>query len=117
MTNIKLDRHFFIIAMTQKLFAGFYLNLYPIVVMKFFIVTQFFIFFPHPHRQLLSLSNLVRVQRDPALPYSHLPAKETYRLGCICHVQREGGDKFFFILNRTRPFLKRKKKRLKEYNV
>jgi hypothetical protein len=45
MTNIKLDRHFFIIAMTQKLFAGFYLNLYPIVVMKFFIVTHNFLFF------------------------------------------------------------------------
>ncbi len=69
MTNIKLDRHFLIIAITQKLFAGFYLNLYPVVVMKFFISHNFF---SHPHRQLLSLSNLVRVQRYPTLPYLSL---------------------------------------------
>jgi hypothetical protein len=68
MTNIKFDRHFFIIPITQKLLAGFYLNLYPVVVMKFYI-SHYFLFFPHPHRQLLSLSHLVRVQRDPALPY------------------------------------------------
>ena len=39
MTNKELDRHFFIIAITQKLFTGFYLNLYPVavVVIKFFI--------------------------------------------------------------------------------
>ena len=77
MTNIKLDRHFFIITITQKLFAGFYLNLYPEVVMKFFISHYLFIF-SHPHRQLLSLSNLVRVQRDPALPYS-FPFKDNLR--------------------------------------
>ena len=41
MANIKLDRHFFMIAVTQKLFAGFYLNLYPIFVMKFFISHNF----------------------------------------------------------------------------
>jgi hypothetical protein len=41
MTNIKLDRHFFIIAITQKILAGFYLNLYPVVVLKFFI-SQYF---------------------------------------------------------------------------
>jgi hypothetical protein len=70
MTNIKLDRHFFIIAITHKIFAGFYLNLYPVVVIKFFISHYFLFFFPHPHRQLLNLSNLVRVQRDPALPYN-----------------------------------------------
>ena len=46
MTNIKLDRHFFIIAITQKLFAGFYLNLYPVVVMKFFISHNFFFLIP-----------------------------------------------------------------------
>ncbi len=67
-TNIKLDRHFFIISITQKLLAGFYLNLYPVVVMKFFI-SHFFP--PQPHVKLLSLSNLVLVQRDPALPYPH----------------------------------------------
>jgi hypothetical protein len=62
MTNIKFDHHFFIIAITQKLLAGFYLNLYLVVVMYYY-------FFPHPHRQLLSLSHLVRVQHGPALPY------------------------------------------------
>ena len=37
--------------------------------MKFFI-SHYLNFFPHPHRQLLSLSNLVRVQlRAAALPY------------------------------------------------
>ena len=37
MTNIKLYHNFVIIAKTQKLFAEFYWNLYPIFVMKFFI--------------------------------------------------------------------------------
>jgi hypothetical protein len=45
MTNIKLDRNFFIIAITQKLFAGFYLNLYLVVVIKFFISHYFLFFF------------------------------------------------------------------------
>jgi hypothetical protein len=66
MKNIKFDRYFFIFALAQKLLSGFYLNLYPVVVMKLFI-SQYF--FPHPYRQLLSLSHLVRVQRDPTLPY------------------------------------------------
>ena len=70
MTNIKLDRHFFIIAITQKLFAWFYWNFYPIIVMKFFISYYFlFLKFPHPQRKLFRLFHLVRVQRDPALPY------------------------------------------------
>jgi hypothetical protein len=71
MTNRKLDRNFFIIAITQKILAGFYLNLYPVVIMKFFISNYFFIFFPRTHRQLLSLSKLLRGQRDPALPYCY----------------------------------------------
>ena len=37
--------------------------------MKFFISHYVF---PHPHRQLFSLFHLVRVQRDPTLPYSKL---------------------------------------------
>jgi hypothetical protein len=68
MTNIKLECHFLIIALTQKLLPGFYLNV-PVVVMKFFISHNFF---RHPHFKLLSLSNLVCVQRDPALPYAVL---------------------------------------------
>jgi hypothetical protein len=54
-TNIKLDKNFFIFALTQNLFAEFYLNLHPIFVMKFFISR----IFTHPHPQLLSLSSLV----------------------------------------------------------
>jgi hypothetical protein len=52
MTNIKLDRYFFIIAITQKLLAGFYLNLYPVVFMKFFISHYFF---PITSRQVIEL--------------------------------------------------------------
>jgi hypothetical protein len=58
---------FFIIAITQKLLAGFYLNLNPVVHMKFFISHYCF---PYPHRQFLILSNMVHVQRNPALPYT-----------------------------------------------
>lgn len=44
--------------------------------MKFFISHYFLLFFPYPHRhQLLSLSHLVSVQRDPALPYSNASDK------------------------------------------
>jgi len=66
----KLDRHFFIIAIAQKLFARFYLN--PIVSPFTLIILHFTLFFSSspPHRQLLSSSNLVRAQRDPALPYN-----------------------------------------------
>ena len=46
MTNIKLDRHFFFLAITQKLFARFYSILYPIFVMKFFISHYFFPLIP-----------------------------------------------------------------------
>ena len=52
-TKIKLNRLFFIIAITQKLFAGFGLNSYPIFFMKFFISRNFLFFFPHRHRPLL----------------------------------------------------------------
>ena len=40
MTNLKLDL-FFVTAITQKLFAECYLNLYPVVFMKFFILHYF----------------------------------------------------------------------------
>jgi hypothetical protein len=60
MTNIKLDQNFFIIALTQKLFAEFNFNLFLIFVMNFYI-SRIFYLFPDPHRQLLSLSNVVYV--------------------------------------------------------
>ncbi len=54
MTNINFDRYFFIIAITQKLLAGFYLNLYPVVVMKLFI-SHYFLFFPSSPPSVIEL--------------------------------------------------------------
>ncbi len=62
MPNIKFDHHFFIIAITQKLLAGFYLNLYPVVVMKFFISHYCF------SSSLPSVIELVPPGRCPACP-------------------------------------------------
>ena len=45
------------------------LKLIPYIRHEILHFPLFFIFFPRPLRQLLSLSNLVRVQCDPALPY------------------------------------------------
>ncbi len=63
--NIKLDRHCLIIAITQKLFAWFYLNLYPISVMKFFISHNFLFFSSSPP----SVIELVQPGTCPAWPH------------------------------------------------
>jgi hypothetical protein len=70
MTNIKFDHHFFIIAITQKLLAGFYLNLYPVVVMKFFISHYFF------SSSLPSVIELVPPGTCPAWPRSPLRSEK-----------------------------------------
>ena len=47
LTSIKLDHNFFIIAKTLKLFAQFYLKLYPIVICcEILHFTKFFFLIP-----------------------------------------------------------------------
>jgi hypothetical protein len=67
MTNIKFDHHFFIIAITQKLLAGFYLNFYPVVVMKFFISHYFFSSSPPSVKELVPPGTCPAWPRSPLL--------------------------------------------------
>ena len=66
--------------------------------MKFFIFTLFL--FPHPQRKLFSLSHLVRVQRNPALPYNCLLFKSYYGLIFLI-ITIKGLDKISWSVSRT----------------
>jgi hypothetical protein len=63
MTKIKLDPHFSIIAITQKIFAKFYFNLYPICLQN----SSFQInLFPHPSSLSPSVIELIQSYTFPA---------------------------------------------------
>ena len=55
MRKIKLDHHFLITAVTKKLFAEFYLNLYPIFFMKFFISHNYLLIFSSSSPSVIEL--------------------------------------------------------------
>ena len=67
--KLKIRPPFFYYFFNSKTICRILLKLIPYICYEILHFTHFFIYFSSSQRQLLSLSNLVRVQRDPALSY------------------------------------------------